>query len=173
MSACENCGATFEADESRCQICGAERRREASVLFSLTSLRPEAEPPLPAAHDELRSRTPLKGIAQVQSPTRVEKHISERSLAALAPLSTPLPMTVPPPRNIDIEVGADQPSWAQPSLPPPVVSEIPSLTGGGSWMRRSLVVVLLCLGAGAVVGWLLSQPEPPTSDEIRSQKQQP
>jgi hypothetical protein len=170
MSACGNCGAAFEADESRCEICGAERRRDASVEFSLTSLQPEAEPPLPAAHDELRGGTPSTGIRAVAAPTRLEKHVPG-SLAALAPLATPLPMTVPPPRNIDVDVGLDQPSWALPPtpVPAPATSDIPSLTGGGSWVRRSLLVVLLCLAAGAVVGWLLSQPEP-TPDEIRARQ---
>ena len=115
MSACGNCGAAFEADESRCQTCGAERRLDVSLEFSLTSLQPEAEPPLPAAHDELRGGTPLTGNAPVAVQTRIEKHVPGRSLAALAPLSTPLPMTVPPPRNIDVDVGMDQPSWALPA----------------------------------------------------------
>ena len=172
MSACGNCGAAFEADESHCQICGAERRRDASLEFSLTSLQPEAEPPLPAAHDELRGGTPSTGTATVAAPTRVEKHVPGRSLAALAPLATPLPMSVPPPRNIDVDVGMDQPSWALPPtpVPTPAMTDVPSLTGGSGWVRRSLLAVLLCLAAGAVVGWLLSQPEPPTPDEIRSRQ---
>ncbi len=169
-----NCSAEFEDDETRCEICGAERRKEHSGTFSLPSLLPEAEPPLPAAHDELRGRTPPLGVAPVDAPTRVERHVSERSLAALRPLSTPMPMVVPTPRNVEVEVNLDEPSWATRTsarpVPAPIVNATPLLTGGRGWLRGALVVVVLCLGAGAVVGWLLSQPEPPTADEVRAQK---
>ena len=142
-------------------------------MFSLPSLQPEAEPPLPAAHDELRGHTPLTGSRPVEGPTRIEKRPSERSLAELQPLSTPMPMVVPTARNLEPDVNLDEPSWAAHSraraVPAAVVSEIPSLTGGGGWLRRALVIVLLCLCAGALVGWLIAQPAPPTSDELRSQ----
>jgi len=143
-------------------------------MLSLRALQPEAEPPLPADHEALRSRTPPHGEGAQGMATRVERIMTpERAPridtpARLDPLERdPLSRVAPSPL-LGVKAFDPPPDYAtaNPSVESSVPAEVPQLTDGKRY--RGLLVVLLLLAVGATVGWLLSRDPPPTADEIRA-----
>ena len=269
---CQRCGSALAVGTGKCPLCDAAARTEGSVIAPLAELRPEAEPPLPAAHDLLRTRTPPLGSgAMRRDPTPVpvkEPPSSVRSVVAArveSPIDSapgpivdpsawfeekkvkepepnplpPLPPTregepqrlrvpsmigdlmTPTPRQLpsrpavqaiaEAEADADADADGDPDAdaigateaapygndpeprdqaleeldrdratsrghnlrpttaiaPPAYLGVVPSLVEKKP-LRRAFVAVLMCLAVGAAVGWWLSSPEPPTSDELRA-----
>ncbi len=67
---CGACGHELPARPGLCPNCGAQTRSDPNFLTPLAELRPEAEPPLPAAHEVLRQRTPPLGVAARGTPIK-------------------------------------------------------------------------------------------------------
>jgi hypothetical protein len=240
---CERCGLDVARGRSVCGTCGGPVQEDTRDSHPLVELRPEAEPPLPAAHEVLRTRTPPLG-AQRKDPTPSGPHRKEPTplprgitpmrerdpssppsvVAAVAdtPTSVPGPMEDPsswfdksemksarpaapvatahddglahendvasdddaPPLAPHDEAADATPNhrgirsqpqlvaatpaiearWQQPIASPSPTLAVPTLVErrGAS---RALIVIALCVVVGVLVGWLLSQPEPPTPEE--------
>ena len=117
---CERCGLEAAGSVTTCPKCGGAVREDTRDSRPLAELRPEAEPPLPAAHEVLRARTPPLG-AQRKDPTPMPRS-SDLGV-------TPLPQRDPSaPRNVVAAVAVPPPS----SAPGPM--EDPS-----SWFDKSEV----------------------------------
>jgi hypothetical protein len=108
---CDRCGIESTGSLTACPKCGGPVREDTRDSRPLAALRPEAEPPLPAAHEVLRTRTPPLG-AQRRDPTplphsndlgitplpQADPSASRNVVAAIAPTpasSAPGPMEDP------------------------------------------------------------------------------
>ncbi len=65
---CAACGSPLPDRPFLCPKCGAQTVTDPSNRLPLAELRPEAEPPLPAAHEALRQRTPPLGVPAHRPP---------------------------------------------------------------------------------------------------------
>lgn len=69
---CVRCGTARARAELPCPRCRPAAHSGRRAVTPLAELRPEAEPPLPAAHESLRARTPPHGAARRDpTPSRV------------------------------------------------------------------------------------------------------
>lgn len=182
MSApCPACGFDNVERVATCRACGVGLRGSTTHITPLPHLQPEAEPPLPAAHEALRVRTPPLGEQRRDptpprrdpTPLRVVAEISEPpATTAAGPLEDPSAWfrDNTPDRGQSMPLTSESASPAVHSgtdgdprrVPPPFGEEIPALTGAAGFWRRAIVAVVLCILVGALVGWVLSAGDAPT-----------
>jgi hypothetical protein len=103
-----------------CTRCGV--KREPSDLSPLQALRPEAEPPLPAAHDLLRTRTPPLGAPRdapepIRPPQPVPA-IQDASAAPRALVVTETPLASAPGPMVDPSAWFEESKVREPESEP-------------------------------------------------------